>query len=120
MFTLLTNATAAFDITAPLVTAVVDRLFRITMDQAIVGVVVLLVAYIMCACSLLRKFGNVDGLTGVYVCVFFNLVTFILLFNKRAQCVVRANFSSLNQVVRGFISLSAFASPLHASGFPRG
>lgn len=120
MFTLVTKATAAFDVTAPLVTDVVGRLFRVRLDHAIMAVVVVLVAYIVCACSLLRKFGKVDFLTGTYMCLFFKLLLFMLLFKKRAGFVVRGNFTSLKGIIRGFFRLSAFASPREAASFPRG
>ena len=119
VFALLAGTATTFSVATPLMTAIIEELFHVTLSRTTINIVILLITCAVYTYSLLHGFKGISVLANICIYMFFGLIAFVLAFGGEMRYIVETGLSSLGRMVQNFIELSTFTDPLRTSNFPQ-
>lgn len=119
VFALLAGTATTFSVATPLMTAIIEELFHVTLSRTTINIVILLITCAVYTYSLLHGFKGISVLANICIYMFFGLIAFVLAFGGEMRYIVETGLSSLGRMVQNFIELSTFTDPLRTSSFPQ-
>lgn len=119
VFALLAGTATTFSVATPLMAAIIEELFHVTISRTIVNIIILVITCMVYTFSLLHGFKGISRLANICIYMFFGLIGFVLLFGGETRYIIETGFSSLGKMLQNFVDLATFTDPLRTSGFPQ-
>lgn len=119
VFALIAGTATTFSIATPLISAILVKLFNITISRTIITVIILLVTCIVYTYSLLHGIKGISVLAKTCIYMFFGFLISVLIFSGKAQFIVESGFESIGRVIQNFVSMSTYVDPLRENSFPQ-
>ena len=119
VFALLAGTATTFSVATPLMAAILERLFPVTVSRTAINIVILLITCLVYTYSLLHGFKGISLLANVCIYLFFGLIAFVLLLGGETRYILETGFASLGRMVQNFMGLATETDPLRTSGFPQ-
>ena len=119
VFALIAGTATTFSVATPLMTAIIDELFHITVSHTIINIFILIVTCFIYTYSLLHGIMGISKLANICIYMFFCLMAYVLLFGGETRYIIETGISSLGRMVQNFVDLSTFTDPLRTSNFPQ-
>lgn len=119
VFALLAGTATTFSVATPLMAAIIEDLFHLTIGRTTINIIILLITCAVYTYSLLHGMKGISHLANVCIYLFFGLIAFVLLFCGEARYILETGLASLGKLVQNFIELSTFTDPLRTSNFPQ-
>ena len=114
VFALLAGTATTFSVATPLMAAIIENVFHVTIDRTIITIFITCVVYTY---SLLHGFKGISVLAKVCIYMFFGLILFVLLAGGHGRYIIETGIESLGRMVQNFIVLSTYTDPLRSTGF---
>ena len=117
VFALLAGTATTFSIATPLMAAIIQELFHITISRTIITIIILVCTCIVYTYSLLHGIKGISILAKICIFMFFGILVYVLLFGGQAKFIIENGFSSLGTMTQNFLGLSTYTDPLRETSF---
>ena len=117
VFALLAGTATTFSVATPLMAAIIENVFHVTIDRTIITIFIIFITCIVYTYSLLHGFKGISVLAKACVYMFFGLILFVLLAGGHGRYIIETGIESLGRMVQNFIVLSTYTDPLRSTGF---
>lgn len=117
VFALLAGTATTFSVATPLMAAIIENVFHVTLDRTIITIFIIFITCIVYTYSLLHGFKGISVLAKACVYMFFGLILFVLLAGGHGRYIIETGIESLGRMVQNFIVLSTYTDPLRSTGF---
>ena len=117
VFALLAGTATTFSVATPLMAVIIENVFHVTIDRAIITIFIIFITCIVYTYSLLHGFKGISVLAKVCIYMFFGLILFVLLAGGHGRYIIETGIESLGRMVQNFIVLSTYTDPLRSTGF---
>lgn len=117
VFALLAGTATTFSVATPLMAAIIENVFHVTIDRTIITIFIIFITCIVYTYSLLHGFKGISGLAKVCIYMFFGLILFVLLAGGHGRYIIETGIASLGRMVQNFIVLSTYTDPLRSTNF---
>lgn len=117
VFALLAGTATTFSVATPLMAAIIENVFHVTIDRTIITIFIIFITCVVYTYSLLRGFKGISVLAKVCIYMFFGLILFVLLAGGHGRYIIETGIESLGRMVQNFIVLSTYTDPLRSTGF---
>ncbi len=117
VFALLAGTATTFSVATPLMAAIIENVFHVTIDRTIITIFIIFITCIVYTYSLLHGFKGISVLAKVCIYMFFGLILFVLLAGGHGRYIIETGIESLGRMVQNFIVLSTYTDPLRSTGF---
>ena len=119
LFALLAGTATTFSVATPLLSAMIVKLFGITISRTTVTIIILLVTCVVYTYAVLHGFKGISFLAKLCIYLFFGLLIIVLLIGGHGKFIIENGFQSLGKMLQNFIELSTFTDPERTSNFPQ-
>ena len=119
VFALLAGTATTFSVATPLMAAIIERMFGLTIGRTWITIIILLFTCAVYTFSLLHGFKGMSVLAKVCIYLFFGLLLFVLVVGGKAGYIIETGFESLGRMIQNFIGLATFTDPSRTSHFPQ-
>ena len=119
VFALLAGTATTFTIATPLMAAIIESLFNITISRTIITLIILIVTFAVYTFALLHGFKGIGILAKACIISFFGLLIFVFIFSGHFRYILETGISSLGRMFQNFIALSTETDPLRETSFPQ-
>lgn len=119
VFALLAGTATTFTIATPLMAAIIESLFNITISRTIITLIILLITFAVYTFALLHGFKGIGILAKICIISFFGLLIFVFVFSGSFRYILETGVSSLGRMFQNFIALSTETDPLRQTSFPQ-
>ena len=117
VFALLAGTATTFSVATPLMAAILQSLFHITLSRTVITIAIILLTCAVYTYSLLHGFRGISVLANVCIYLFFGLIVFVLLAGGQGQYIIETGIESFGRMVQNFIGLSTYMDPLRTTNF---
>lgn len=117
VFALLAGTATTFSVATPLMAAIIENIFHVTIDRTIITIFIIFITCVVYTYSLLHGFKGISVLAKVCIYMFFGLILFVLLAGGHGRYIIETGIESLGRMVQNFIVLSTYTDPLRSTGF---
>ena len=117
VFALLAGTATTFSVATPLMAAIIENVFHVTIDRTIITIFIIFITCVVYTYSLLHGFKGISVLAKVCIYMFFGLILFVLLAGGHGRYIIETGIESLGRMVQNFIVLSTYTDPLRSTGF---
>ncbi len=117
VFALLAGTATTFSVATPLMAAIIENVFHVTIDRTIITIFIIFITCVVYTYSLLHGFKGISVLAKVCIYMFFGLILFVLLVGGHGRYIIETGIESLGRMVQNFIILSTYTDPLRSTGF---
>ena len=117
VFALLAGPATTFSVATPLMAAIIENVFHVTIDRTIITIFIIFITCVVYTYSLLHGFKGISVLAKVCIYMFFGLILFVLLAGGHGRYIIETGIESLGRMVQNFIVLSTYTDPLRSTGF---
>lgn len=117
VFALLAGTATTFSVATPLMAAIIENVFHVTIDRTIITIFIIFITCVVYTYSLLHGFKGISVLAKVCIYMFFGLILFVLLAGGHGRYIIETGIESLGRMVQNFIVLSTYIDPLRSTGF---
>lgn len=117
VFALLAGTATTFSVATPLMAAIIENVFHVTIDRTIITIFIIFITCVVYTYSLLHGFKGISVLAKVCIYMFFGLILFVLLAGGHGRYIIETGIASLGRMVQNFIVLSTYTDPLRSTGF---
>lgn len=117
VFALLAGTATTFSVATPLMAAIIESVFHVTIDRTIITIFIIFITCVVYTYSLLHGFKGISVLAKVCIYMFFGLILFVLLAGGHGRYIIETGIESLGRMVQNFIVLSTYTDPLRSTGF---
>jgi len=117
VFALLAGTATTFSVATPLMAAIIENVFHVTIDRTIITIFIIFTTCVVYTYSLLHGFKGISVLAKVCIYMFFGLILFVLLAGGHGRYIIETGIESLGRMVQNFIVLSTYTDPLRSTGF---
>ena len=117
VFALLAGTATTFSVATPLMAAIIENVFHVTIDRTIITIFIIFITCVVYTYSLLHGFKGISVLAKVCIYMFFGLILFVLLAGGHGRYIIETGIESLGRMVQNFIILSTYTDPLRSTGF---
>lgn len=117
VFALLAGTATTFSVATPLMAAIIENVFHVTIDRTIITMFIIFITCVVYTYSLLHGFKGISVLAKVCIYMFFGLILFVLLAGGHGRYIIETGIESLGRMVQNFIVLSTYTDPLRSTGF---
>lgn len=118
-FALLAGTATTFTIATPLMSAIVARLFHLTISRTWITLIILLLTFGVYTFALLHGFKGIGILAKVCIISFFGFIIIVFLFGGQARYIIETGVTSFGRMIQNFIGLATETDPLRSSSFPQ-
>lgn len=119
VFALLAGTATTFSVATPLMAAIIENVFHVTIDRTIITIFIIFITCVVYTYSLLHGFKGISVLAKVCIYMFFGLILFVLLAGGHGRYIIETGIESLGRMVQNFIVLSTYTDPLRSTGLHR-
>ena len=119
VFALIAGTATTFGVATPLMTYIIEELFKITINKSLLTIFILLITCFVYTFSLLHGFKGISLLAKICIYMFFGLILYVLIFCGETQYIIDTGVESFGRMIQNFIGLSTTTDPLRESGFPQ-
>ena len=117
VFALLAGTATTFSVATPLMAAIIENVFHVTIDRTIITIFIIFITCVVYTYSLLHGFKGISVLAKVCIYMFFGLILFVLLAGGHGRYIIETGIASLGRMVQNFIVLSTYTDPLRSTNF---
>lgn len=117
VFALLAGTATTFSVATPLMSAIIENVFHVTLDRTIITIFIIFITCVVYTYSLLHGFKGISVLAKVCIYMFFGLILFVLLAGGHGRYIIETGIESLGRMVQNFIVLSTYTDPLRSTNF---
>lgn len=117
VFALLAGTATTFSVATPLMAAIIENVFHVTIDRTIITIFIIFITCVVYTYSLLHGFKGISVLAKVCIYMFFGLILFVLLAGGHGRYIIETGIESLGRMVQNFIVLSTYTDSLRSTGF---
>ena len=117
VFALLAGTATTFSVATPLMAAIIENVFHVTIDRTIITIFIIFITCVVYTYSLLHGFKGISVLAKVCIYMFFGLILFVLLAGGHGRYIIETGIESLVRMAQNFIVLSTYTDPLRRTGF---
>jgi transporter, betaine/carnitine/choline family len=117
VFALLAGTATTFSVATPLMAAIIENVFHVTIDRTIITIFIIFITCVVYTYSLLHGFKGISVLAKVCIYMFFGLILFVLLAGGHGRYIIETGIESLGRMVQNFIVLSTYTDPLRSTDF---
>ena len=117
VFALLAGTATTFSVATPLMAAIIENVFHVTIDRTIITIFIIFITCVVYTYSLLHGFKGISVLAKVCIYMFFGLILFVLLVGGHGRYIIETGIESLGRMVQNFIILSTYTDTLRSTGF---
>lgn len=117
VFALLAGTATTFSVATPLMAAIIENVFHVTIDRTIITIFIIFITCVVYTYSLLHGFKGISVLAKVCIYMFFGLILFVLLAGGHGRYIIETGIESLGRMAQNFIVLSTYTDPLRRTGF---
>ena len=119
LFALLAGTATTFSVATPLMSAIIVRLFGVTISRTAVTIIILLITCAVYTYAVLHGFKGISFLAKLCIYLFFGLLIIVLLFGGQGRFIIENGVQSLGKMLQHFIELSTYTDPVRANNFPQ-
>ncbi len=119
VFALLAGTATTFSVATPLMAAILEHMFGLTIGRTWITIIILLLTCSVYTFSLLHGFKGMSILAKVCIYLFFGLLLIVLFAGGEAGYIIETGFESLGRMIQNFIGLATFTDPSRTSAFPQ-
>ena len=117
VFALLAGTATTFSVATPLMAAVIENLFHITIGRTVITIIILLLTCCVYTYALLKGFKGISFLAKACIYLFFGLLILVLIIGGQAGYTIETGFESFGRMIQNFIGLSTYSDPLRTTNF---
>lgn len=117
VFALLAGTATTFSVATPLMAAIIENIFHVTIDRTIITIFIIFITCVVYTYSLLHGFKGISVLAKVCIYMFLGLILFVLLAGGHGRYIIETGIESLGRMAQNFIVLSTYTDPLRRTGF---
>ena len=117
VFALLAGTATTFSVATPLMAAILQSLFHITLSRTVITIAIIALTCAVYTYSLLHGFRGISILANVCIYLFFGLIVFVLLAGGQGQYIIETGIESFGRMVQNFIGLATYMDPLRTTNF---
>lgn len=119
IFALIAGTATTFSVATPLMSAIIETLFSITIERTTINVIILIITCAVYTYALLHGFRGISGLANVCIYLFLGINLIVLLWGGNARYIIETGLSSIGKVIQNFVELATYTDPMRESGFPQ-
>lgn len=119
VFALLAGTATTFSVATPLMSAIVETLFNISLSRTVTTIIILFITCVLYTYFLLHGFKGISFLAKLCIYMFFGLLAFVLLFGGHFSYIVDTGVESFGRMLQNFFTLSTHTDPMRTSHFPQ-
>lgn len=119
LFALLAGTATTFSVATPLMSAILVKLFGITISRSSVTIIILLITCIVYTYTLLHGFKGISFLAKACIYLFFSLLVVVFCIGGEGKFIIENGFQSLGKLFQNFIELCTFTDIRRTSNFPQ-
>ena len=119
VFALLAGTATTFSIATPLMSAIINRLFHVSLNRTSVTIAIIFITCVVYTYSLLHGIKGISSLAKVCILMFFGLQVIVLLFGGNTKFIIEMGFSSIGKMIQNFLLLSTETDPIRTTSFPQ-
>lgn len=117
VFALLAGTATTFSVATPLMAAIIENLFHLTIGRTVITIIILLVTCCVYTFALLKGFKGISFLAKACIYLFFGLLIIVLIIGGQAGYIVETGFESFGRMIQNFVGLSTYTDPLRTTNF---
>ena len=117
VFALLAGTATTFSVATPLMAAIIENIFHVTIDRTIITIFIIFITCVVYTYSLLHGFKGISVLAKVCIYMFLGLILFVLLAGGHGRYIIETGIESLGRMAQNFIVLSTYTDPLRRTCF---
>ena len=117
VFALLAGTATTFSVATPLMAAIIEDLFGLTIGRTTITIIILLITCAVYTFSLLHGFKGISILAKACIYMFFGLLLIVLLIGGQAGYIIETGFESLGRMIQNFIELATYTDPARKTNF---
>lgn len=117
VFALLAGTATTFSVATPLMAAILQSLFHISLSRTAITIVIIALTCAVYTYSLLHGFRGISALANICIYLFFGLILFVLLAGGQGQYIIETGIESFGRMVQNFIGLATYMDPLRTTNF---
>lgn len=119
VFALLAGTATTFCVATPLMANIIDELFHVHINRAVITIIILLVVCVVYTYSLLHGFKGMSLLAKICTYMFFGLILYVLFIGGETGYIIDTGVESFGRMIQNFISLSTYTDPNRRTYFPQ-
>lgn len=119
VFALLAGTATTFSLATPLMTNIINEIFKIDMDSVVLTIGILVITCFIYSYSLLHGLKGISILAKSCVYLFFVLLIYVLLFGGETRYIIETGFSAVGRMIQNFFSLATYTDPQRSTSFPQ-
>lgn len=117
VFALLAGTATTFSVATPLMAAIIEDLFGLTIGRTVITIIILLLTCVVYTFSLLHGFKGISILAKACIYMFFGLLVVVLLIGGKAGYIIETGFESFGRMIQNFIGLATYTDPARKTNF---
>ncbi|CZQ95918.1 BCCT family transporter [Trichococcus ilyis] len=117
VFALLAGTATTFSVATPLMAAIIENLFHITIGRIAITIIIILLTCCVYTYTLLKGFKGISFLAKACIYLFFGLLILVLIIGGQAGYTIETGFESFGRMIQNFIGLSTYSDPLRTTNF---
>lgn len=117
VFALLAGTATTFSVATPLMAAIIEKMFGLTIGRTTITIIILLLTCAVYTFSLLHGFKGISILAKACIYMFFGLLVVVLLAGGKAGYIIETGFESFGRMIQNFIGLATFTDPARKTNF---
>lgn len=117
LFALLAGTATTFCVATPLMSAIIIKIFGITISRTAVTIIILLITATVYTYAVLHGFKGISILAKLCIYLFFGLLIVVLLIGGQGRFIIENGLQSFGKMIQNFIELSTFTDPARTSHF---
>ena len=117
LFALLAGTATTFCVATPLMSAIIIKIFGITISRTAVTIIILLITAAVYTYAVLHGFKGISILAKLCIYLFFGLLIVVLLIGGQGRFIIENGLQSFGKMIQNFIELSTFTDPGRTSHF---
>ncbi len=119
VFALLAGTATTFSVATPLMAAIIQTIFGITISRNIITIVIIILTCIVYTYSLLHGFKGISILAKVCIYLFLGLMVYVLLFGGQGRYIIETGIESFGRMIQNFVGLATYMDPQRTTNFPQ-
>lgn len=117
VFALLAGTATTFSVATPLMAAILESIFGLTIGRTAITIIILILTCIVYTFSLLHGFKGIGILAKICIYMFFGLLILVLLMGGKTGYIIETGFESFGRMIQNFIGLSTYSDPNRTTSF---
>lgn len=117
VFALLAGTATTFSVATPLMAAIIEDIFGLSIGRTTITIVILLLTCAVYTFSLLHGFKGISVLAKACIYMFFGLLVIVLLIGGQAGYIIETGVESFGRMIQNFIGLATYTDPSRSTNF---